>query len=153
MATVFRFIHYIDSFFKSLVFRCQNAGSVCQNAQSGLVWTFLSVSASLSLSLSMGYSTSLPPLAFLWQPLALLGCHITPSPLCCLSSPPLTLSPSPCLPHCLFHSACVLSVVFCNGVIIGQPKSHFLQWAVCLLSLCLSPLSSSLFLSLFQSSC
>lgn len=97
----------------------------------GLVWTcpeFLSLLLHPSLSLSMGDSTSLPPLAFLWQPLALLGCHITPSPLCCLSFPPShSLSPSPCLPHSLFHSPCVLSVVFGNGVIIGQPVSHFLQ--------------------------
>lgn len=152
MVTVFRFIHYRDSFFKSLVFRCQKCWFSVPKCTIRLSMD-ISFCFCFPLSLSMGDSTSLPPLAFLWQPLALLGCHITPSPLCCLSSPPFTLSPSPCLLHCLFHSACVLSVVFCNGVIIGQPKSHFLQWAVCLLSLCLSPLSSSLFLYLFQSSC
>lgn len=82
----------------------------------------------------MGDGTSLLPLAFLWQPLALPGCHITPLPLCCLSFPPLTLLLSlPCLLHSPFHSPCVLSVVFGNGVIIGQPVSHFLRWAVCLL--------------------
>ncbi len=107
-------------------------------------WVSLSPFLHSSPSLSMGDSTSLPPLAFLWQPLALLGCHITPSPLCCLSSPTLPLSRSPCLPHSLFHSPCVLSVVFGSGVIIGQPVSHFHRWAVCLLSLGLS-LSSSLF--------
>lgn len=67
--------------------------------------------------------------------------HPLPSAACLL--PPLTLSPSPCLPHSLFHSPCVLSVVFGNGVIIGQPESHFLLWAVCLsLPLSLALLSS-----------
>lgn len=76
------------------------------------------------LSLFMGDSTSLTPLAFLWQPLALLGCHITPSSLCCLSS---LLSPSFLLPvYCIpFSSHCVSRQLFGKGVIIGQPVSHF----------------------------
>lgn len=93
------------------------------------------------LFLLMGDNTSLP-LAFLWQPLALLACHITPSPLCCLSSSSFTLSPCPCLLHCRFHSVCVLSVVFYSVVITGQPKSHFLQCAVCLLPPSLAMLPS-----------
>lgn len=65
--------------------------------------------------------------------------HPLPSAACL---PPPTLSPSSCLPHSLFHSPCVLSVVFGNGVITGQPISHFLRCAVCLLSLSLSLPSS-----------
>lgn len=106
--------------------------SSCQECCLPLLKCTISLGVDISFCLCIGDSTYPPPLAFLWQPLAPLGCHITPSPLCCLSSSP---SPSSCLPHCLIHSACVLSVAFCTGVITGQPKSHFLQWAVCLLSL------------------
>lgn len=66
----------------------------------------------LPLCLFRGDSTSVLPLAFLWQPLALQGCHITPSSLCCLSFPSFTvslsLSPASPLPLCMCHVTCVL---------------------------------------------
>lgn len=115
------------------------------------VWTFLSRSVfCLPHCLSPWETAPLcrrwPFCGSRWHRWAVTS-HPLPSAACLL--PPLTLSPSPCLPHSLFHSPCVLSVVFGNGVIIGQPESHFLLWAVCLLSHCLSlcsPLSLSILL-------
>lgn len=49
--------------------------------------------------------------------------HPLPSGACPPTSP--SLFPFPCLLHPVFHSPCALSVVFGNGVIIGQPISHF----------------------------
>lgn len=103
------------------------------------------------LSLFMGDSTSLTPLAFLWQPLALLGCHITPSSLCCLSS---LLSPSFLLPvYCIpFSSHCVSRQLFGKGVIIGQYHTSHDELSVCsgCLSLSLFSCPPHLSLSLFQ---
>ena len=73
---------------------------------------WLVVDISSLLCLFLGDSTSVLPLAFLWQPLALQGCHITPSSLCCLSFPSFTvslsLSPASPLPLCMCHVTCVL---------------------------------------------
>lgn len=66
--------------------------------------------------------------------------HPLPSAAC---RSPLSPSPCPCLLHRLFHSACVVSVVFCSGVITGQPESHLSQSAVCLLWLSLATSSLS----------
>lgn len=114
MATVFRCIHSRDSFQVSKML-VQWPKIQLLDTSFCFCWPFC---------LCKEDSTSLPPLAFLWQPWTLLGCHITPSPLCCLSSAPFTPSHSPHLPHCLFNSACVLSVEFRNGVIMGQPEKH-----------------------------
>lgn len=73
---------------------------------------WFAVDVSSLLCLLVGDSTSALPLAFLWQPLALQACHITPSSLCCLSFPSFTvsLSLSPASPHplCMCHVSCVL---------------------------------------------
>ncbi len=94
----------------------------------------------------MGDSTSLPLLAFLWQPLALPGCHITPLLSAACRLPSLTLSLSLSSAFLLPLSVCLVSCVWqwCHyrAARITLPPMSCLS--VCPHSVSRSPLSFSL---------
>lgn len=117
----------------------------CRWLRVNMSWVPFSLSLHPFLFFSMGDGTSVLPLAFLWQPLALLGCHITPSPLCCLSPP---LCPSHSLSLSL-SSASPLQLSMCLVSCVWQ-RCHYRAARITLPppTSCLSALPVSLSLAL-----
>lgn len=113
MATVFRFIHYIDSFFKSLVFRCQKC---CFSLPKCTIWLSMDISFCFCFPLSVSLYGIQHLSAAAGLSVAAIGTaglsHHTLTPLLLVFSPShsvsLSLSSALPLPLCMCLVSCVL---------------------------------------------